>query len=215
MAVIEAPLPPPEWALLQRSVLDTNSRAVEEFAAKHMDSRGYLLHTPRRGTLDGPDDAIETFHNWTLPRALGRAASILDLFLKGLEVHLAHYRELRTELTQLALHGACGRDLITRSVWFHRVEGMRGSLLYGLSAPVDPVPVDRMKRFARMYTGEDPLAPNYDPSNEVIKSLWTGSQGPVLRNNNLRPGVGDPVAGRFHILHGPDGRGKTLDLVAW
>ena len=71
VAVIETPMPPPEWALLQREVLDANSRAVEAFAAKYMDSRGYLLHTPRWGTLDGPDDAIETYYNWTLLHALG------------------------------------------------------------------------------------------------------------------------------------------------
>jgi hypothetical protein len=68
---IETPMSPPEWALLQRAVLAENSRAIEAFAEKYVDSRGYLLHTPRWGTLDGPDDAIETYFNWTLLHALG------------------------------------------------------------------------------------------------------------------------------------------------
>ena len=31
-----------------------------------------------------------------------------------------------------------------------------------------------------MYMNEDPEAPNYDPVNKVIKSLWTGSKGPMM-----------------------------------
>ena len=215
VAVIETPMPPPEWAVLQREVLDANSRAVEEFGAKYIDSRGYLLHTPRWGTLDGPDDAIETFYNWTLLHALGGSESVLDLYRKGLEGHLAQYGELRTELTRLASDGAYDREFITQSDWFHTGEGMRGFLLYGLSDPEDPVFVDRMLRFANMYTGQDPLAPNYDPVRKVIRSLWTGSRGPMLRNATTYDWVGDPVRGRFHILHSPSGRGSMLDLETW
>ncbi len=212
---IETPMAPPEWALLQRALLEANSRAVEEFADKFMDSRGYLLHTPRWGTLDGPDDAIETYYNWTLLHALGGSNSALELYRKGLEGHLAQYGELRTELTGLARNGAYSREFITQSDWFHTGEGMRGFLLYGLSAPDDPVFVGRMKRFAGMYMGRDPLSPNYDPEKKVIKSIWTGSMGPMLRKATTYDWVGDPVAGSFHILHSPDGRGAMLDLAKW
>ena len=41
--VIDSPMPPPDWALMERALLDANSRAVEQFAAKYIDSRGYLL----------------------------------------------------------------------------------------------------------------------------------------------------------------------------
>ena len=215
VATIEAPMSPPVWALLEREVLDANSRAVEEFAAKYVDRRGHLLHTPRWGTLDGPDDAIETYYNWTLLHALGGADSVLELYRKGLEGHLAQYGELRTELTELARNGAYHREFITQSDWFHTGEGMRGFLLYGLSAPEDPVFVKRMQRFAEMYTGEDPLAPNYDPIRRVIRSIWTGSRGPMLRKATTYDWVGDPVRGRFHILHSPDGRNRMLDLEAW
>ncbi len=215
VATIETPMSPPVWALLEREVLDANSRAVEEFAAKYIDRRGYLLHTPRWGTLDGPDDAIETYYNWTLLHALGGDDIVLELYRKGLEGHLAQYGELRTELTELARNGAYHREFITQSDWFHTGEGMRGFLLYGLSAPEDPVFVQRMKRFAEMYTGEDPLAPNYDPVRRVIRSIWTGSRGPMLRKATTYDWVGDPVRGRFHILHSPEGRKRMLDLEAW
>ena len=75
---INTPMAPPAWALLERQLLKANSIACERFAGKYLDSRGYLLHTPRWGTIDdGPDDAIETFYNWTLLHALGGSDSVL------------------------------------------------------------------------------------------------------------------------------------------
>ena len=86
--VIDQPMPPPGWALMERELLRANSEAVELFADRYIDERGYLLHTIRWGTLDGPDDAIETYYNWTLLHALGGSDSVLKLFKKGLEGHL-------------------------------------------------------------------------------------------------------------------------------
>ncbi len=51
---IDTPMSPPDWALLERALLEANSRACEAFAAHYLDERGYLLHTPRWGVLDGP-----------------------------------------------------------------------------------------------------------------------------------------------------------------
>ena len=92
--VIDTPMPPPAWALMERELIDANSRAAEAFAAKYLDPKGYLLHYPRWGTLDGPDDAIETCHNWTLLHALGGSDSVLALFKKALEGHYRQYKEL-------------------------------------------------------------------------------------------------------------------------
>jgi hypothetical protein len=91
---------------------------------------------------------------------------------------------------------------------------MRAFLLQGLSDPNDDQYRERMKRFAAMYMGEDPEAPNYDPVNKVIKSIWNGSKGPMLRKATTYDWVGDPVPGTFHLLHNPAGRGKMLDLNA-
>jgi hypothetical protein len=65
-----------------------------------------------------------------------------------------------------------------------------------------------------MYMGDDPEAPNYDPSRKILKSIWTGSKGPMLRRATTYDWVGDPVPGTFHLLHNPAGRGKMLDLEA-
>jgi hypothetical protein len=211
---VTTPMAPPSWALLERDLLRYNSLACERFAAKYVDSRGYLLHTPRWGTLDGPDDAIETFWNWTLLHALGGSDSVLELYRKAQEGHWKQYGELRTKLTTLAENGAYSKEFVTQSDWFHTAEGMRAVLLLGLSAPNDEQYRQRMRRFAAMYMGEDPEAPNYDPVHKVLKSIWTGSKGPMLRKATTYDWVGDPVPGTFHLLHNPAGRGKLLDLEA-
>lgn len=211
---VAQPMAPPQWALLERELLKHNSTAVEHFAQRYMDERGYLAHTPRWGTLDGPDDALETYWNWTILHALGGSDKVLDLYKLGYEGHLRQYNEIRTKLTDIASNGSYLKEFITQSDWFHTAEGMRAVLLQGLNEPNSDLYRARMTRFAAMYTGEDPETPNYDPVNKVIKSIWTGSKGPMLRKATTYDWVGDPVPGTFHLLHNPAGRGKMLDLNA-
>ena len=212
---IRTPMAPPEWALLERELLRYNSEACERFAQRYLDERGYLKHVPRWGTLDGPDDAIETFWNWTLLHALGGSDSVLALFKKAYEGHLRQYGELRTKLTELAANGAYYKEFITQSDWFHTGEGMRAFMLQGLSDPHDSLYRARMKRFAGFYMNEDPEAPNYDPVHKIIRSLWNGSKGPMMRKATVYDWVGDPVQGRFHLLHNPAGRTKMLDFMTY
>jgi hypothetical protein len=211
---IEKAQSPPTWALLERELLKQSSLACDRFAGKYLDSRGYLAHTPRWGTLDGPDDAIETFYNWTLLHALGGSGSVLTAYKKALEGHLLQYKELRTVKTKLAEHGAYHKEFITQSDWFHTGEGMRGFMFLGLSEPGNPSLQRRMKRFAGLYMNEDPEAPNYDPVHKIIRSIWNGSKGPMLRKATTYDWVGDPVPGTFHLLHGKQGRGGMVDLMS-
>ena len=210
--VIATPMTPPGWALLERELLRANSRACDRFAAKYLDERGYLLHTPRWGTLDGPDDAMETFGNWTLLHALGASDSVLHLFKKALEGHLRQYKELRTTKTELAREGAYYKEFITMSDWLHTSEGMRGFMLQGLSDPADARLRERMRRFAGLFMNEDPEAPNYDPKHKIIRSIWNGSKGPMLRKATVYDWVGDPVSGSFHMLHSSAGQQEMLDF---
>ncbi len=211
---IDKPVSPPAWALLERELLKQSSLACDRFANKYLDARGYLLHTPRWGTLDGPDDAIETFYNWTLLHALGGSDTVLANYKKALEGHLLQYKELRTVKTKLAENGAYHKEFITKSDWFHTGEGMRAFMFLGLSDPADPVLRLRMKRFAGLYMNEDPEAPNYDPVQKIIKSIWTGSKGPMLHKATTYDWVGDAVPGTFHLLHGKQGRGGMVDLTS-
>jgi hypothetical protein len=210
--VIDTPMPPPAWALMERELLDANSEAVQYFADRYIDEKGYLLHTPRWGTLDGPDDAIETYYNWTLLHALGGSDKVLELFKKGLDGHYDQYGKLKTTLTKLSENGSYHREFITQSDWFHTGEGMRGIMFQGLSEPTSPKFRNRMTRFAGLYMNEDPAAPNYDPKHKIIRSIWNGSKGPMLHKATTYDWVGDPVPGRFHLLHGPHGRGQLVEL---
>ena len=209
---VETPMAPPAWALMERALLKANSEAARAFYEKYVDSRGYLKHTPRWGTLDGPDDAIETFYNWTLLHALGGDDDLLAMYQKAQEGHWAQYGELRTKLTKLAENGAYYKEFITMSDWFHTGEGMRAFLLAGLSMPRDAMYRRRMQRFAGMYMNEDPEAPNYDAEKKLIKSIWTGSKGPMLTKATVYDWVGDPVAGSFHLIHNPAKRTKLLEM---
>ena len=211
---IERPQSPPVWALLERELLKQSSLACDRFAGKYLDSRGYLLHTPRWGTLDGPDDAIETFYNWTLLHALGGSDSVLASYKKALEGHLMQYKELRTVKTKIAENGAYHKEFVTQSDWFHTGEGMRGFMFWGLSEPDNPLLRLRMKRFAGLYMNEDPEAPNYDPVQKIIKSIWTGSKGPMLHRATTYDWVGDPVPGTYHLLHGKQGRSGMVDIMS-
>ena len=92
---------------------------------------------------------------------------------------------------------------------------MRAFLLMGLADPTDDLMVNRAKRFAGMFMGEDPEAPNYDPQHKIIKSIWNGSKGPMLRKATVYDWVGDPVPGTFHLLHNPARDNEMLDLMKW
>ncbi|MFN7545153.1 MAG: hypothetical protein ACK5TN_20440, partial [Acidobacteriota bacterium] len=212
---INSPMPPPAWAVMERALLKANSDAARAFYQRYVDERGYLLHTPRWGTLDGPDDAIETFYNWTLLHALGGDNDILDLYRKAQEGHLRQYAELRTKLTRLAENGAYYKEFITMSDWFHTGEGMRAFLLAGLSQPNDSLYRERTRRFAGLYLNEDPEAPNFDPQHKIIRSIWTGAKGPMLNKATVHDWVGDPVPGSFHLLHNPASRGKLLSMSSY
>jgi hypothetical protein len=85
---ITAPTAPPAWALLERQLLDAQSRACEQFYRRYFDQRGYLLRVPRWSGDDGPDDALENVLNWTVLHALGADDRVLALYKQALEGHL-------------------------------------------------------------------------------------------------------------------------------
>ena len=69
--LIQTPMSPPPWALLERELLRANTAACQEFFAKYFDERGYLRCVTRWGGDDGPDDAIENVADWPVLHALG------------------------------------------------------------------------------------------------------------------------------------------------
>jgi len=75
--------------------------------------------------------------------------------------------------------------------------------LQGLSDPEDDAFLRRVRRYAGLYMDEDPLAKNYDPEHKIIRSLFNGSGGPLLRKATALEWAGDPFdVERFDAVHG-------------
>ncbi len=201
---VTTPMAPPQWALLERALIRQQAEAIHEFYDKYFDERGYLLCVPRWGGNDGPDDAAENFLNWTVLYALGGPASVLELYHRAWEGHLRQYTEAKTVDVPFARDGMYYKEFPVMFDWFHNGEGFSAFYLQGLCDPSDTKFQQRTRRFAGFYMNEDPQAPNYDPQHKIIRSMFNGSRGPLLRKATGLDWAGDPieVAGRFRPGHG-------------
>ena len=203
MIRIDTPLPPPPWAVMQRALLRAQVPALEAFYAKYFDERGYLRCVPRWGGDDGADDAAENFTGWTLLYALGAGEAVLERYLSAWEGHLRQYTEARTTEVEFARGGMYFKEFPVMFDWGHNGEGFNAFFLQGLCTPYDAAFQARTRRYAGFYLGEDPIARNYDPRHRVIRSMFNGSRGPLLRKATALDWAGDPIeiAGRFKPGH--------------
>ncbi len=210
---ISSVITPPEWAMLERVLLDAQNDAVAQFHAKYFDDRGYLQCVPRWGGNDGPDDAAENMLNWTILYALGADRSILDRYRACWEGHLQQYTEARTVEVEMAREGMYYKEFPVMFDWYHHGEWLSAFILEGLADPADRLYHERSRRFAGLYMDEDPQAENYDPKHKIIRSLFNGSRGPLLRKATALDWAGDPieVKGRFRPGHGEADFAQMLD----
>ncbi len=201
---INSSMPPPHWALLERDLLKAQADAIDVFYQKYFDERGYLLCVPRWGGNDGPDDAGENMLNWTMLYALGGHQRVLELFHKGWEGHLRQYTEAKTVEVPLGRDGMYYKEFPTTFDWFHIGEWLSPYILLGLADPSGSDFKRRTSRYAGFYMNEDPRARNYDPGHKIIRSMFNGSHGPLMRKATALDWAGDPieVEGRFSPGHG-------------
>jgi hypothetical protein len=201
---IETPVAPPEWALLERELIRANTAACQEFFARYFDDRGYLLCVERWGGDDGPDDAIENVNDWPLLHALGAPEVVLTLYKRAWEGHLRQYTQAKTSAVPFARDGMYYKEFPVMFDWLHNGEGLTAFSQQGLADPYDLRFQQRMRRYAGFYLNEDPGARNYDPQRKIIRSMFNGSRGPLLRKATALDWAGDPieVEGRFHLGHG-------------
>lgn len=201
---VQTPMQPPLWAFLERELVRSATLACEEFFQRYFDERGYLLCIPRWGGNDGPDDAIENITGWPILYALGADPSILRMIRKAWEGHLLQYTEAKTVEVPFARGGMYYKEFPVMFDWLHNGESLTAFNLEGLTDPYDLAFQRRVRRYAGFYMNEDPQAPNYDPQHRIIRSLFNGSRGPLLRKATSLDWAGDPieVEGRFSPLHG-------------
>ena len=122
--------------------------------------------------MDGSDDSYEAFQNWSLFAALGGGA---DLHQRA--------RFLWEGVTrQFTQYGQIWREFDAFYDWMHHGESSTGFYAMGLADASDQTARARAQRFAHMYMGLDPLAPNWDSERRMMRSPITGSKGPRLVN---------------------------------
>jgi hypothetical protein len=201
---VRAPMSPPAWALLERELLRANAAACQEFSRRYHDERGYLRCVVRWGGDDGADDAIECCTDWPILHALGAPDSVLELYKKAWEGHLRQYTAAKTKEVPFARDGMYYKEFPVMFDWLHNAEGLTPFNVQGLSDPYDRLFRRRVRRFAGFYLNEDKGAPNYDPKHKIIRSLFNGSRGPLLRKATALDWAGDPVEveNRFKLQHG-------------
>ena len=191
--LIDTPTLPPSWALLERELIRVQTLACQEFFNRYFDERGYLLCLPRWGGNDGPDDAIENLTGWPILHMLGASDTILHMYKKAWEGHLRQYTEAKTVEVPIARDGMYYKEFPVMFDWFHNAEGLTVFNLQGLSDPDDPNFQRRVKRYAGFYMNEDSQADNYDPEHKIIRSMFNGSRGPLLRKAMALDWAGDPI----------------------
>ncbi len=202
--VIDTAMSPPTWALLERKLLDANAAACREFYERYFDERGYLRCVERWGGDDGPDDAIENCLDWPLLAALGAPDDVQQLYENAWEGHLRQFTAAKTTDVPFAKDGMYYKEFPVMFDWLHNGEGLTVFNVMGLNDPQDREFRKRVRRFAGFYLNEDPGAPNYDPQHKIIRSLFNGSRGPLLRKATALDWAGDPieVENRFLPRHG-------------
>jgi hypothetical protein len=175
MITIEATIPcatPPAWAVLERALLAALDEAVYPFLAKYTREDGSLIWrdaTPETyGTRDGADDFYESFFNWPLLYLLGGGGHLLALA----------ERQWDAVTRQLTAYGLLHKEYERGYDQFHQSEGYISFYLLCLADPTNPRLVERARRFAGFYLGEDTAAPNYDPEHRIIRAPHNGSGGP-------------------------------------
>ena len=214
---IDTPCTPPAWALMERELIRVQTRACEVFFAKYFDERGYLKCIPRWGGNDGPDDAIENLVHWPTLYLLGGSDSLMEMCKLAWEGHLRQYTEAKTTEVPFARDGMYYKEFPVMFDWVHNAEGLTTFNHHGLFDPYERSLQDRVRRFAGFYMNEDPQAPNYDPEHKIIRSLFNGSRGPLLRKATAIDWAGDPLAeveGRFVALHGERSFEEMLEHFA-
>lgn len=179
-STIEAP---PDWAIMQRQLI----QAMEEAGDFYWDRFTY----PGGSTIsEGPyDDLYEMFYNWPDFYMIGADKRFFDRALA------AYNGITRTNTPHPPDPGdyfhRLYKEFPTHDDFFHISEGM--TLFYNLALgdPAIPENIDRAKRFAGFYLNEDPEAQNFDPKHTLVRSIFTGSKGPLISSDatyNLRYG---------------------------
>ena len=166
------PSTPPEWALWQRHLMTKLHPAAMEFVSKYTRPDGTLIWRDEWPGMDGSDDGYESFYNFPLYYVLGGPEEIHSLS-----------RKLWDAVTkQFTAYGQVHNEFDAYYDWMHHGESYTYFYFFGLADPTISKDRERALRFAELYLGKNPDAPNFDPKLNLIRSPLTGSRGPRFVN---------------------------------
>ncbi|MBX2921687.1 MAG: hypothetical protein KF746_05775 [Chitinophagaceae bacterium] len=185
MAVVKAVTVqvPPEWAIMQWQLIRVIEQAAPYYVKKFTRTDGTTYGK-------GPyDDVYEMFYNWPELYAISGNKYFFETALKEYDAitrdNTAYFKD------SIDYHHQLYKEYPRNDDFFHISEGLTAFYNLALGDPTLPQNIQRARRFAGLYLNEDPEAQNYDPGHTIIKSIFTGSQGPLTSSDatyNLRYG---------------------------
>ncbi|MBN1640863.1 MAG: hypothetical protein JXA09_06485 [Anaerolineae bacterium] len=159
---------PPAWAVRQRHLIELMDRAAVDFCQAYTRPDGTLIWRDAWPGMDGSDDAYESFVTFPLFYVVGG----------GEHVHQLARREWSALTWQFTGYGQVYREFDAYYDWMHHGESYTYLAYLALADPYQHMDRTRLLRFAAMYNGEDPEAPNWDAALKMIRSPINGSRGP-------------------------------------
>lgn len=158
----------PHWVHQQQELIEDLKSAVEEFVARYVRPDGTLVWRDQWPGMDGSDDPYEGFQYFPLFYALTGNERIYELG-----------RKIWDGITwQWTEYGQIHREFDGYYDWMHHGEANLYHYFFGLTKPESLQDRTRAVRFAKMYTGDDPEADNFDKDLGIIRAPMSGSRGP-------------------------------------
>lgn len=171
---------PPEWATLERELIEQMNGAVDPIIEKFVEDDGEYKWPPDDYVgIDAVDDAYEAFTNWPLFYLMGGDEKVYNYALSEWEAITDQFSDISTGLgwPQIVKEYQQGHD------WFHQGEGNVLFYLLGMADPNNEDLIERAERFAGFYLNEGSDVPDlYDPDKNILKSPMNGSKGPGWHN---------------------------------
>ncbi|MFZ1755487.1 MAG: hypothetical protein WBO46_00010 [Caldilineaceae bacterium] len=159
---------PPRWAVEQRELISLMNRTATFFAEQYARPDGTLKWREKWSGMDGTDNGYEIFIPYPLFYLLGGGDHVRELAQKEWDAITWQFTE----------YGTVDREFVAYFDWFHHSESYPYLFNLALGDPAHHINRSRAMRFAAMYTGDDPLAPNWDAEHKLIRSPINGSHGP-------------------------------------
>ncbi|MBI2505991.1 MAG: hypothetical protein HYW07_22480 [Candidatus Latescibacteria bacterium] len=181
---------PPAWAVLERHLFSLLDQSVHPYLEKYTRPDGSLIFGNSPGGSE--DDFYEAYYNWPLLHLMGGGGHLLEGAAQGWE-------GITRQLTQ---YGLVHQEYARRDDQFHQGESDIFFYLLCLADPQRAGQLERARRFAGLYLGEDPEAPNWDPEQKLIRSPYNGSGGPGGPFFRGEPSYGwSPGMARYGLPH--------------